>query len=269
MKFQGKTYVKSIFGKDWTPAVEAPEDLTATTNDMMRRAGTRRADTGNFDPSRTSDETRRQDGGNINMDNTSTNVDQLEPDNAPSTPADMAGGADDPNLGGDAAGREGGDELGLDEGGDATGMGDMDDLGGGADAGGDMGGDFGGDAADGELPKETPEQARAINNLQQNMAQFYRVLSNTIDSLSSYNMPSSTKELQQLYSSSLDHLTGAKSVMLNLLTTDFTPGNYAYKLRRYVALRHLYSTVLEVVNLHFNIMKREIDAKNSQFMGDG
>ena len=198
------------------------------------------------------------------MDNTSTDVDRLEPDNAPSTPADMAGGEDDPNMGGDAAGGEGGDELGLDD----TGMGDMDDLGGGNDAGGDMGNDSGGDDANGELPQETPEQARAINNLQQNMSQFYRVLSNTIDSLSSYNMPSSTKELQQLYSSSLDHLTGAKSVMLKLLSTDFTPGNYAYKLRRYVALRHLYSTVLEVINLHFAIMKREIDAKNPQFMGD-
>ena len=253
MKIDNRIYTKSLFDSHWTPAVEAPEDLAATTNDMMRRAGSaRNADPGNFDPARTSDETRQQDGGNISDDTGSMSDDMgvLTPDNAP------GGGGDD--LGDMGGGDTGGDDLGLGDmgGGDDMGMGGGDDMG-----GSDMGGGMGGE----DLPQETPEQAINIVSLQKKMSQFYQVLENTVDALSEYAAPASTPELQRIYSAAINHLTCAKENLRDLLVTDFLPSNYAFKLRKYVALRHVYSTVLEMLNLHFKILHQEIEAKNITF----
>lgn len=116
-----------------------------------------------------------------------------------------------------------------------------------------------------ETPKETPEQAQNIVALQNRMSMFYKVLENTIEALSNYTAPASTVELQNLYTSSINHLTSAKEALRDLLVTDFLPSNYAYKLRRYVVLRHVYSTVLEVLDLHFKVLKQEVEAKNPNF----
>ena len=255
MRQDGSVFYKSIFDGEWktlkeTKAFEAPEDITATTNDMMRRAGGRQADPGNFEPSRTSEETRQEDGGNVNRDNISGQVENVEPDNAPTTPGDT--GAD---IDGDAGG---GDDLGLDD------LGGGDDTSGNNDMGGD-GDDFGGGDTgmdDGSVKKEKPEDAINILNLQKNMNQFYHSLVNTLDNLTSYNSPASTPELKKIYSSSVTNLTECKNMIFQLLSTDFTSGNYAYKLRRYIALRHVYSTVLEVLNLHFKVLKEEVSNKN-------
>lgn len=260
MKIGDTIYTKSLFSNKWTPAVEAPEDLTATTNDMMRRASSaRNADPGDFNPSRTSDQTRQEDAGNAQPPaggGLSDDLGSITPDNAPPGPGDAggdAGGNPDDSMGGDA--NMGGDDAG---GGDDMGM---DDMGG----SGDMGGDMGSDPMGGDTPQETPEEALRIVKLQKDMSQFFQVVTNTLDSLTSYVVPASTDELRKVYNSSVDNLTGVKEVLLELLSTDFLPGNYAYKLRKYVALRHVYSTVLEVLNLHFQILKREIEAKNPAF----
>lgn len=256
MKIGDTIYTKSLFSNRWTPAVEAPEDLTATTNDMMRRASSaRNADHGDFNPGRTSEQTRQEDASNAQPPadgGLSDDLSSITPDNAPPGPADAgedaSGNPDDP-MGGDDAGMGGGDDMG------------MDDMGG----GGDMGGDMSSDPMGGDTPQETPEEALRISKLQKDMSQFFQVVTNTLDSLTSYVVPASTSELRKIYNSSVDNLTGVKEVLLNLLSTDFLPGNYAYKLRKYVALRHVYSTVLEVLNLHFQILKREIEAKNPAF----
>lgn len=246
MQFQNKRYVKSMLTGRWEPAQEAPVDLTATTNDMMRNASnTRNRNNQEFDPGRTSEETQREDGGNVqeNPNSMSDDVDAINPENAP--------GGEDPNAMADDG--MGGEDDGMgDMGGMDDGMGDMggEDFGGGSDMGGE------------ELPEETPEQAQAIMKLHMGLKQFYDVISNTLEALSDYAAPSSTPELQKLFSSCMVHLTGIKDVLVDLLTTDFLPTNYAYKLRKYVALRHVYSTVLEILDLHFQILKDEIDHKN-------
>ena len=89
------------------------------------------------------------------------------------------------------------------------------------------------------------------------MNQFYIVLTNTCDSLSSAVIPNSTEEVQRIFASSTVHLNEAKSLLLDLLTTKFTPGNYAYKLRKYLALRHLYSTILEIIEMHSSIVESQ------------
>lgn len=244
MQIGSTTYVKSIFDDFWTPAVEAPNDLTSTTNTGMRRAASSTGGPGNtdddaFEPSRTSEETRREDGGNVGGDGTSDDMDSLTPDDA-------------------AGGDEGGD------GGDDMGLGDL-------DSGGDTGGDMssGGDMGMGTTVEETPQQAISILNLQKNMSQFYKALVNTLDSLSAYTAPATNDSLRAIYTSSVAHLTECKDMMLELLSTDFLPTNYAYKLRKYITLRHVYSTVLEVLNLHFKMLKQETDAKNGIATSNG
>lgn len=222
-----------------SPAMEAPEDLTTTTNDAMKRAGGQNRQQSDFAPPTTSDETRAEDGGNLSSDGFS-DIDQITPDNAPGG-GDDAGG-DNMNAGDDAGGDMG---MGDDMGGDDMGMGE--------DGGG--GDDFGGSGMSDEAePTATPEEAIRIQNLQNGISQFYNILVNTCDTLSTTTVPSSTEELRRLYSSSIAHLSEAKSMAFDLLSTKFTPGNYAYKLRKYLALRHLYSTVLEVIKLHSDMV---------------
>jgi hypothetical protein len=219
-------------------AMEA-DDLTVTTDELMKRASGSRADQGSFEPPKTSEETQQQNGANVDRGAMSGNTDALEP--GPDGAAQQNQGQD-PDLGLDTM-EGGGDDMG----------------------GEDMGGDMGQDGAppdDGmggeeEQPSMTPEQSQSIVKLQQNMSQFYRVLSSTISSLGDYSAPSSSEDLRKIFNGAMDHLTRSKELLLDLLTTDFTPGNYAEKLRKYVALRHVYSAVLEMLDLHFNMLDQE------------
>ena len=257
MKIDNVVYRMGLFGL--TPAMEAPEDLTATTNDAMKRSGTRNRQQSDFEPPTTSNETRQENAADAGGgDDISSDIDSITPENASGGDQNdaPAGGGNDAQ-GGDDAGGEGGGDLGLDDGigGGDDGMGDEgggDDMGGGGD---DFGGDSGGMGD--EAPKETPEEAVRIRKLQELMNQFYIVLTNTCDSLSSAVIPSSTEEVQRIFASSTVHLNEAKSLLLDLLTTKFTPGNYAYKLRKYLALRHLYSTILEIIEMHSSIVESQ------------
>lgn len=256
MKIDNVVYRMGLFGL--TPAMEAPEDLTATTNDAMKRSGTRNRQQADFEPPTTSDETRQENAADAGGgDDISSDIDSITPENTSGgdqNDAPTGGGID--AQGGDETGGEGGD-LGLDDGmgGGDDGMGDeggADDMGGGGD---NFGGDSGGMGDD--APKETPEEAVRIRKLQELMNQFYIVLTNTCDSLSSAVIPNSTEEVQRIFASSTVHLNEAKSLLLDLLTTKFTPGNYAYKLRKYLALRHLYSTILEIIEMHSSIVESQ------------
>ena len=251
MKIDNMVFRYGLFGM--TPAMEAPEDLTATTNDAMRRSGTRNRQPSDFEPPTTSNETRQENasGAGNNDGNISSDIDSITPENASGGPADNANPNNEGNAPNDGGGGDaGGDELGLDDGMAADdGMND-DGSGGGDDMGG---GDFGGsdDGMGGDdTPPESPEDAIRIRRLQDIMNQFYIVLCNTCDSMTRTVIPSADEDLQKIYASSTANLNAAKAMLLDLLTTKFTPGNYAYKLRKYLALRHLYSVVLEIIEMH-------------------
>ena len=93
------------------------------------------------------------------------------------------------------------------------------------------------------------------------MNQFYQVLKNTCDSLTDYSAPSSTEDLQRIFNQAVGHLSAAKEMLFNLLTSPFTSANYADKLRKYVALRHVYSTILNVLDIHFDVLDQMTQAK--------
>lgn len=223
------SYYNTDWASFWTKAVEAPEDndVTASTNDAMRRAGGQRADTGDFEPRRTSDETRQENGDDLEGETGEGDIDSVNPDDA--------GGNNSP------AGQL--DDFMSDDGGDDTG----------ADAGGDAGAAGGADpmASDTETQVDTPEQAQQIYTLQKRMNQFYKVLSNTCESLTNYAAPCSSDELRKIYNTSVSHLSAARDLLFDLLTSPFNSSNYADKLRKYVALRHVYSTILNVLDIHF------------------
>lgn len=232
MKIDGVYYMRNLFGELET-AMEAdePEDITATTNDMMKRAGGGRADPGEMNPSRTSEETRQEDGGNVDRDAMSDNTDSLDPE----PPADEGGSPED-DAGGD--------------------MGDM--------GGDDMGGSGSPPPSEEEqAPPETPEQGQQILKLQQNMATFYRILSNTMQTLNDYTAPATSPELRKIFNAAVDHLTSAKEMLFDLVSTDFTSENYPEKLRKYIALRHVYSAVLEMLQLHFQVMDSQNGSQKS------
>jgi hypothetical protein len=226
MKIGETLYRRNIFNELVAMEAGEPEDITATTDDMMKRAGGANADTGEMNPSRTSEETQQANGGNVDRDAMSGNTDGLNPD---------------PNAGGT----------------DDTGMGDMDDLGGGGDMGGEGGGDMGGgmEPQEDQAPPESPEQAEQILKLQKNMTTFYRILSNTLDTLNGYSAPATTPELRKIYNAGVSHLTSAKEMMTDLVSTDITSANYPDKLRKYITLRHVYSAVVEMLTLHFQVLE--------------
>lgn len=227
MKIDGTYYMRSLFGNLVT-AMEAdgqPEDITATTNDMMKRASGSRADTGELNPSRTSEETQQENGGNIDRDAMSDNTDGLDP-NPPEDDGAMP--PEDDGMGGDMG------ELG----------GEGDDMGGGNEP----------TADDTSTPAESPEQGQRILKLQKNMFTFYRILCNTMETVNDYTAPASTPELRKIFNAAIDHLSSAKDMLYELVSTDFTPDNYPTKLRKYIALRHVYSAVIEMLQLHFQIL---------------
>lgn len=238
MRIGDDVIVRSLFGDRHQIAMEAPgapEDLTATTNDMMKRASSGRADPGGLDPARTSEETQAENAEGTDRDAMSDNVDSIDPE---------------PNEGGDP-------EMPPDEGGGDD-LGGMDNFG---DEGGDMGGmdDAGGEE---QAPVETPEQARNILKLQKNMSTFYQIITNMVDILSTYSAPASTPELRKIFNSAVDHLSSAKEMMYDLVASEITPNNYPDKLRKYIALRHVYSVVLEMLQLHFHILDDQSGLSN-------
>lgn len=223
----------------WTRATEAPNpnDLTASTDDAMKRASGNNADRGDFDPGRTSDQTNQEDANDTQGEAGMGDIDSVEPD----TPGENPEGDD---MGGDDIGG-GGDDFGGDMGGDDP------------NAGGDTG------MGDDQTPNETPEQSKQIFYLQKKMNQFYQVLKNTCESLTDYSAPSSNDDLLRVYNQAVGHLSSARDMLYDLLTSPFTSANYADKLRKYVALRHVYSTILNVLDIHFNILDQMTQTKQS------
>lgn len=225
MIIDGKHYRRDIFGK-LVPAMEAgengPEDLTATTDTMMRQASGKRADPGNMTPPTTSDETQAQN-------------DDLNAGTPPPDAADPAEGLDEVANTGDAM--AGGDLGGGDPTAPPTDMGMGDQLG-------------------ADLWKK-----KNIYQLQQRISNFKNSVATTYDTLSNYSTPTATTEQRQVYSSAMNHLTDAKTILEDMLVTPFTDDNYVTKLRQYIALRHVYSAVLDMLSIYFDILNRSSGAE--------
>ena len=83
-----------------------------------------------------------------------------------------------------------------------------------------------------------------------------------VDILSTYSAPASTPELRKIFNSAVDHLSSAKEMMYDLVASEITPNNYPDKLRKYIALRHVYSVVLEMLQLHFHILDDQSGLSN-------
>ena len=223
----------------WERATEAPnpDDITASTDDAMRRASGRRADTGDFDPSRTSEETRAENADNAGGEAGVADIDTVESRYAwrkiPMpiiltiwaeetisvvkiwvTWAEML--------------------LMLVE----TLVWGMI-----------------------KHPTKLLSRQNRFSFCSKKMNQFYQVLKNTCDSLTDYSAPSSTEDLQRIFNQAVGHLSAAKEMLFNLLTSPFTSANYADKLRKYVALRHVYSTILNVLDIHFDVLDQMTQAK--------
>ena len=227
MRIDNKPYRRNIFGK-LVPAMEA-DDLTAATDDMMKRAGTKQADQGNLNPE------------------APTEGADMSGDSAAGAPADNADGSGDDILGGEDGG-EGGD-MGSDTG-----------MGGDTAGGGDMG--EGGDQGSGDdenLANQSPESINSVTKLHSNMTNFYHAVVSASKTLGNFGVPASSSELRDIYNSAINHLNEMKDLIFEELKTDFTVENYGVKLRKYVALRHVYSAVLEMVSLHFDVLDKEMD----------
>lgn len=223
----------------WTGAMEAgPEDLTTTTSELMKRAGS--ATNGpddQFEPPTTSEETQQENAAGTDRGAMSGNMDNVTPD-------DGMGG--DMGMGDDGMG-------GMDNGMGGN-MGDMDDGMGGGDAYGGGGG-FGGED---ENPfKGKPDRARAVYRLYVTLEQFSRVLDSTAETLTNYMAPTSSEELRKLYNHCCSYIEECRSQMRDLMESDFTPDNYSMKRRRYIAIRHVYSGVLDILTLHFKMLQSD------------
>lgn len=159
-----------------------------------------------------------------------------------------------PEAGGGLAPDGGGEDMGMDDmGGDDMGMGNgggMDDMG---------GGDMGGMGGDGELDPGDPDphKAQLIVNLQENVTNLYGSLTSLESALHDYNAPSATPELRQSYNDILRQMARTKSLLEDLLSTKFLVENYPSKLRRYTVLRHVYSMIVDQLDLHFQAVDAE------------
>lgn len=233
-KLSAVAAMEQLIGDEYRIAMEAdddsPTDLTAATNDAMKRASGKNADTGDLNPSRTSDETKSENADTTERGGLSDDLTSINPDDA-ETPVE---GADD--VGGDGPDDESGD----------------------ADMGDDSGMD-GNDSSseDNSLPQESAEQAMAILKLQKNMTAFYQTLANMMDELHNYSAPASSPELRDIFNAAVDHISSAKEMMFDIASSKITPANYADKLRKYIALRHVYSVVLDMLRLHFQALDEE------------
>lgn len=227
----------------WTGAMEAgPEDLTTTTSDLMKRAGS--ATNGpddQFEPPTTSEETQQENAAGTERGAMSGDMDNVTPDDGMGGGGDMGIGTDD-GMGGMDDGMDGGD-MGMDDG-----------MGGG-DAYGGGGGGFG----DGEENpfKGKPDRARAVYRLYVTLEQFSKVLDSMSESLTNYVAPTTSQELRDLYNHCCLYIEECRQQMRQLMETDFTPDNYSMKRRRYVAIRHVYSGVVDILALHFKMLQTE------------
>lgn len=213
---------------------EGDDDLTVSTNDAMRRVNSS-SNRPSTDPTRTSEETQREDAASTERGNMSGDVNAATPDDPAGTSPVPDEGADDTGM---SDMGESGDDLGMDE-------------------GGDMGGDdFGSSDMDHseELPPANPEQGRQIINLQTNMNEFYQKISNMLNILSNYAAPSSDKDLRDLYNNCVEYVAEVKNILEEMFEAPITSINYANKLRKYVALRHAYSTILDMLDIHFQVL---------------
>lgn len=167
-------------------------------------------------------------------------------------------GANPDDAGGGLAPDGGGDDMGMgDMGGDDMGMGD-DGMGSGDDGMGGMD-DMGGMGGGGELEPGDPDphKAQLIVNLQENVTNLYGSLTSLESALHDYNAPSATPELRQSYNDILRQMARAKSLLEDLLSTKFLVENYPSKLRRYTVLRHVYSMIVDQLDLHFQAVDAE------------
>ena len=199
-----------------------PEDLTATTDTMMRQASGQKADPGNMTPPTTSEETQAE-----NQDlNDGTPPPESSSDDPTAELEDAANAPSDTDADGkQIAGSGGGD-------------GDPNDI--------DMHGQ----------PGAALWKKKNLYQLQQRISNFRNSVATTYETLSNYSTPTATEEQRQVYSSAMNHLMDAKTILEELLTTPFNDDNYVTKLRQYIALRHVYSAVLDMLGIYFDILNR-------------
>lgn len=226
---------------------DGPEDLTASTNDAMRRVNST-TNKPSTEPTRTSEDTQQEDAASTERGNMSGDMSNITPED-PNT-------ANTPDTGDNPAE---GDDTGLD---DLGGMGGEDDMGmdGGTD---DMGGMSGGMGEEDQLPHATAEQGRQIVNLQTNMSAFYQKIANMLNILSNYAAPTSDPDLRDLYNNCVDHVSEIKAILEDTSNTPITSVNYPNKLRKYVALRHAYSAILEMLDIHFDVLSEQLGVVKS------
>lgn len=211
-------------------AMEAPIDITKTTDTMMKSIGGNNPDTGELDPNITSDSSKAANGDNIdNRGDINTNTNNIL--NTPDTPEPQEEPKPENNTT-----EENPDET-EDDVGDNTQNDDVNQN--------DMG-----------EPEEpiTPEQVQSLKKLRENMNLFYNNLCSNIELLGNYSPNSIIPEAQEIYFKITSHLNECKKQLFTLLTTEFTITLYPDLLRKYIAIRHVYDICLNMLNNHFEIL---------------
>lgn len=235
MRINGKTILHSFYGG----AMEAPADITKTTDTMMKSIGGDDPDPGDLDPVTTTNETQNANGDDIdNRGDISTNTNNiLNTPDAPE-PQDDAGDMNPDGTGEDMG--DAGDDMG--EGGD------------------DMGG------ADDMMPPEpslTPEQIKSISKLRDSMNYLYDVVKSNLDLLGDYAPNTANPDAQQIYYRIIDHLNECKDMLFKQLSTEIDADKYPEFLKKYIAIRHVYDICLNMLNIHFQVMDITSDKKDN------
>ena len=232
MKINGKPIFHSFYG----PAIEAPVDITKTTDTMMKSIGGDEPDPGDLDPTTTTNETQNANGDNIdNSGDISTNTDNIL--NTPDAPEPQEGNVDMPEgEGGDI-----GDDTTMGEGGD------------------DMGGAE--DMAPPEPPM-TPEQIKSITKLRDSMNYLYDVIRSNLDLLGDYAPNTANPDAQEIYYNIINHLGECKEMLYKQLSEEITVDKYPDFLKKYIAIRHVYDICLNMLNIHFQVMDITSDKKD-------
>lgn len=234
MKINGKPIFHSFYG----PAIEAPADITKTTDTMMKSIGGDEPDPGDLDPATTTNETQNANGDNIdNSGDISTNTDNIL--NTPDAPEPQEGNVDMPEGEGGDMGDMGNDST--DEGGD------------------DMGGAE--DMAPPEPPM-TPEQIKSITKLRDSMNYLYDVIRSNLDLLGDYAPNTANPDAQEIYYNIINHLGECKEMLYKQLSAEITVDKYPDFLKKYIAIRHVYDICLNMLNIHFQVMDITSDKKD-------
>ena len=217
------------------PAMEAPTDITKTTDTMMKSIGGNNPDSGDLDPDVTSDSSKAADGDNIdNRGDINTNTNNIL--NTPDAP--------EPHQEEELTETDG---TPMEDNPDETGddMGDTDNQNDGAMNQDNMG-----------TPEEpiTPEQIQSLKKLRENMNLFYNNLCSNIELLGDYSPNSIVPEAQEIYFKIISHFNECKKQLFTILTTEFTITEYPDLLKKYIAIRHVYYICLNMLNSHFEIL---------------